>query len=376
MGEMEDAFKDEITDEERAIQMGEKPPEETEEAKPAEGTGTLETEKPAQETEKPAEQAAVTETKNEPDKLTEEEKKDVEAQGFKIETDKKGRSYVTDAEGTKIPEARFKKIYWQGKDAENLRRENEELKQKQTLFKELGADEYYRLYPDEKPEGYKEPEPKRPAHTETTEDYNSMVVSGGKYNGLTIGEVARGTDDFPPDPVAANLMVNNYLEGKRSAATTESQKKAKFDEDFKREKNLFLFERAKELTGKDKDWTSEELVKINGEYDRLSKWMIANKKVHYNLEDAYLLANKDEIFKRERTKAAEGAIKSIQKSGPASIDTGNGGDNKPSGWEAIAEMDDKALEKHIDGLDDAGLTKFLKEAPASIRVKHPNIGWK
>ncbi|MDD5006435.1 MAG: hypothetical protein PHS33_08075 [Candidatus Omnitrophica bacterium] len=372
---MEDAFKDEITDEERAIQMGEKPtePEKKEPENPDQPEKTDSLEKK----DDPEKKDDKTEKEPSPEEKEKAEvKKDAESMGFKVETDKKGRTYFIDDEGTKIPEARFAKIYGKSKQADVLRRENEELKQKQTLFKELGADEYYRLYPDEKPEGYKEPEPKRPAHTETTEDYNSMVVSGGKYNGLTIGEVARGTEDFPPDPVSANLMVNNYLEGKRSAAATESQKKAKFDEDFKREKNLFLFERAKELTGKEKDWTPEELVKINGEYDRLSKWMIANKKVHYNLEDAYLLANKDEIFKRERTKAAEGAIKSIQKSGPVSIDTGNGGDNKPSGWEAIAEMDDKALEKHIDGLDDAGLTKFLQEAPASIRAKHPEIGWK
>ena len=43
-----------------------------------------------------------------------------------------------------------------------------------------------------------------------------MLVQGGKYDGWQLGAVAK------EDPIAASLMLNNYLEGKRAAVEKES----------------------------------------------------------------------------------------------------------------------------------------------------------
>ena len=41
-----------------------------------------------------------------------------------------------------------------------------------------------------------------------------------------------------------------------------------------------------------------------------------------------------------------------------------------------ADMTPEQLEKHIDAMDEKAMSKFLKEAPKSIRDKLPSVPWK
>jgi ABC-type molybdate transport system substrate-binding protein len=113
---------------------------------------------------------------------------------------------------------------------------------------------------------------------------------------------------------------------------------------------------------------------VNVEYERLSQWMITNKKVHYSLEDAYLLANKDAIFKRERTKAAEAALKKATDKTVGSIGKGDP-NSKTTGFDNYLSMSEDDLTKKIDGFTDAEATKFFKEAPKALKDKFPSLPW-
>jgi len=373
---MDDAFKDEITEEERAIQMGEEPPEKpAEEAKPDEGTGTLEAEKPAQETEKPAVNADADKTKDDPEKLTEDEKKEIEKDGFKIETDKKGRTYVTDSEGTKIPETRFGKIYREGKEAKSLREENEELKTKQTLFKKLGPDQYYKMHPEEAPEGY---QPKQaPAQSTAVLPIDDprileMKVNGGLYDGMTLNDVLDTNRDH------GLKIYSKYVVTASEAISRQRDAQTKTQTEQENAVKSFGANRAKELFGLEdtSKMTPEQTTQITKIGQEVINWQVLNDKLHMDWEDAYRLMNHDKLIKAAEERGASKTFKELQKAGPGSINTGSGGGAKPSEWDEIARMDDQALGKHIDSLDDAKMQKFLKEAPASIRAKHPGICWK
>jgi hypothetical protein len=273
-----------------------------------------------------------------------------------------GRQYILDKDGEKIPVERFKKVIYKEKTA---LQEKEQINNKLNLFKQLGAEEYYKVYPGEKPSDFK---PKETEPTTTEEDFNSMVVNGGKYHGQTIGDVAQ------VDPVAASLMVNNYLEGKRATVEAETRKHTEFQNSFIAEKNSFCLSRAKEMFGKENDFTPEEIDQVNGEYKKLSDFMIAQKIAHYRMEDAYLLMNKDKIIKSAQIKSAKAAIDEATKKAPGSI--GNGDSNAGlTGFEAVLSMSEDALMKHIDKMSDRDQTKFYKDAPKAMREKYPSLPW-
>jgi hypothetical protein len=284
----------------------------------------------------------------------------IDEQGGKLITEN-GKQYVVDEDGAKIPIERFKKIYWKEKTA---RQEKEETQTKFNLFKELGAEKYYEKYPDEKPADYKPAEEQPPA----AEDFNAMVVNGGKYDGLTIGEVAK------EDPVAATLMVNNYLETKRTAAETQRRQQEEGIRAKTEEGNRFKWERAKELFGKEKDYTEDEIKQVNQIYNDLGDWMRANKKLHYSLEDAHLLMNKDKIIKDAKIESAKAALKTATTKTVASI---GGGDSSVglTGFEAIMAMSEDALTKHIDKMSDKEFSKFCKDAPKALKEKYPLLTW-
>jgi hypothetical protein len=364
---------DVITEEERAIQMGDSVSEEVAEEVQPEGAGTLEAEKPVQETEKPAVEAAATETKDEPEKLTEDEKKDIEAQGFKIETDRKGRTYITDAEGLKIPEKRFGKIYREGKEAETLRQENEELKTKQTLIKQLGQEEYFKLYPEEAPEGWKPQEPKKVVATQIPEGFNvlDLNVTGGAYDGHTLREVMQ------IDPDEGTRMLNAWKDNQHAEIRKQEETAAKDVQRRANDAGQFEVTMAKELFGVEdtKSLTKEQGTKIVLLGQQVLDWQIKNDRLGLTFNEAYFLMNREGLIKTAGEKGAANALKGLQRTGPPSIDAGNGGATV-SEWDTVSRMSIEDLDKHIDSLDDKGLTKFLKEAPASIRAKHPMIDWK
>jgi hypothetical protein len=344
-----DFKEEEFTDEEKAA-LGEAP--KTDEGKAPEQPDHAENTEEA-----PPETPPVKTEETPPDPATQAV---IDEQGGKLITEN-GKQYVVDEDGAKIPIERFKKIYWKEKTA---RQEKEETQTKFNLFKELGAEKYYEKYPDEKPADYKPAEEKQPA----AEDFNSMTVTGGKYDGLTIGEVAK------EDPVAATLMVNNYLETKRTAAETQRRQQEEGIRAKTEEGNRFKWERAKELFGKEKDYTEDEIKQVNQIYNDLGDWMRANKKLHYSLEDAHLLMNKDKIIKDAKIESAKAALKTATTKTVASI---GGGDSSVglTGFEAIMAMSEDALTKHIDKMSDKEFSKFCKDAPKALKEKYPLLTW-
>jgi hypothetical protein len=357
-----DFDKEEFTDEEKTA-LGEVDDSKTDEG---EGTGKTQEELDAEAQAKTDADAAEKAKLNADGSSKTEDKPDAETQaviekeGGKLITEN-GKQYVVDEDGAKIPLARFKKIYYQAKG-------KEETETKLNLFKTLGAEKYYEVYPDEKPADFKPVERKAdPPHA--TADIYKMTVTGGQYDGWIVADVAK------EDPIAAQVMVNDYLESKRTAKATEERKQEEFNKNFTAEKNAFLFERAKELFGKDKDYTPEEIKQVNDVYGVLSKWMIANKKSHYKMEDAYLLMNKDEIIKKTKVTATKEALKTAtDKKVIPSIGNGDGSAGL-TGFEAAMAMSEDALAKHIDKMSDAEFAKFSKDAPKALKDKFPSLPW-
>jgi hypothetical protein len=360
-----------ITDEERAIQLGESEGAPAEEVQ-TEGTGALETDKPAQETEKPAESAAATETKEEkPEALTPEQKAEIEGQGFKFETDKKGRTYVTDSEGTRIPEPRFRKIYWEGKEAQALRQENQELKEKQDLFKQLGSDEYFKIYPDEAPQGWKPQEVRKVQPIPANFNVLDLPVNGGQYNGYTLRDVMQA------DPEEGTRMLNEWKDAQHTAIRQQEEKVSTVQRQQEQDSYNFLTARATELFGEEaaKSPTPEQSRKVLLLGQEVLQWQTATNRLNLSWEDAFTIMKHNDLIKSVKLETTMKTLQGLQKAGPASIDTSGGGAS-PSGWVAVESMTEKQFEKHIDGLKDADLTKFLKEAPKSVRDKHPSMPWK
>ena len=195
------------------------------------------------------------------------------------------------------------------------RQTTEETNRKLNLLKELGVEKYYDLYPDEKPANYAPPVKPDAAAQPVDEDFNTMLVQGGKYDGWQLGAVAK------EDPIAASLMLNNYLEGKRAVVEKESRRQADFQQNFEQERNSFCYNRAKELFNKSENFTDAEKAQVVKVYEDLSKWMIDNKKSHYHMEDAYALMNKDNIIASKVAEASKAAIEKLTKPGAKSIGT-------------------------------------------------------
>jgi hypothetical protein len=358
------AYQDELTEEEKVI-LGEAEPTPTEEVKP-EGTGTQEAgNAPVQETEKPAGEAAA-ETKIEPEALTEEEKKQAESTGFKVETDEKGRTYLVDEEGSKIPEKRFREIYRKYKEGETH-------KEKLDLIKQLGMDEFFKLYPDEAPQGYKPPDTKRTVTTPLPDGFNvlNLPVTGGTYDGMTLREVMQ------QDPEEGTRMLNEWKDAQQAEIRKQEETVFKTQQEQQTDAFNFGMARAKELFGID------DASKLTPDHNRklvllgheVLAWQKENNLQSLGWEHAYKLMKHDELVEKARQEGASKTFKDLQKAGPASINTGAGGNDKPTGWEAISGMTEKELGKHIEGLSDKESAKFFKEAPASIKAKYPSMPW-
>jgi hypothetical protein len=94
------------------------------------------------------------------------------------------------------------------------------------------------------------------------------------------------------------------------------------------------------------------------------------------IADAYWLMNKEGLLKGAAEKAAAKTNKNLtDRKGPASIDTGKGGEIKETGFEAYEKMTEEQLTAKIDAMTDKETAKFFKDAPDSLRKKYPSIPW-
>jgi len=367
---MQDQYKDEISDEERAILAGDepKPAPDAEKDEPKE-------EGPEPEAESKGEEAPEEKPETEQTPEQQEQEQQAEEMGLEVVTDEKtGKQYVVDEDGTRIPPARFAKIY---RDA----KEGERTKDKLDLFKKLGPEGYYKAYPDEKPEDYQPQAETRTAQPAAeVADIGTLKVMYPEnvpadqrlYEGMTLREV------HAVDPVFAINLQNSYHDQQRQEREKVNRQTEETRQSAARELETFANELSRETFKKEASALSkEEEAKITDVVGQVVKWMNETNRGGGNISDAYFLMNKEGLLKKVADTASRAALKSItERKGPASIDTSQGGAGKETGFEALEKMTPEQLEKHLDGLNDAAMSKFLKEAPKSIRDKLPSAPWK
>jgi hypothetical protein len=362
-----DFAKEEFSKEELEA-LGEAPAIVDDPIKTDEGAGKSPEELEADKTaaDKAAQDASKTVIDDKPAELSTEEKAIADQEGVKLVTEN-GKQYLIDDEGAKIPVERWRKNFAKTHaEVDSAKKAAEETSRKLNLLKELGAEKFFELYPDEKPANYAPPVKKDEPVSADVEDFNTMIVNGGKYNGWQLGDVAK------EDPIAASLMLNNYLEGKRAVVEKESKRQADFQQSFEQERNAFCYNRAKELFNKSDNFTDAEKAQTVKVYEDLSKWMIANGKSHYNMEDAYTLMNKDSIIQSKIAEASKAAIEKMTKPGAKSI--GNvSSDGKPTGFESYLTMTEGQLTDAIENMTDKEFKTFLKDAPKELREKYPGV---
>ncbi|HSW65043.1 MAG TPA: hypothetical protein VLH56_17290 [Dissulfurispiraceae bacterium] len=294
-----------------------------------------------------------------PPEHTEEEKAAAEKLGLRIED-----GFIVDEDGTKIPAKRWKTLYRQAKETE---RGAAETQRKLNLFKELGADKFYEHYPDEKPAGYKPANRELRQETGVPANIGEMVVQGGPHDGKTLNEV------YQDDHAYATLMQNQYLDGLKEKETETKRK-----QDSERERTLsevtqFADTRAVEMFGKKYDELPEvEKARINAITSDVLDWIGKTMRTVY-IDDAYYLMNRDAIIKSAHEKGGKAALASLSKPAIPSIDTGGG--KGAVGMDAYESMTSEQLAAKVADMTDAQLSKFLKEAPQSVRSKHSSLPW-
>jgi hypothetical protein len=282
----------------------EKPQEQKQDEKPAQPAP----EKPVDDGGKPPEKPE-SEQKPEEAQATPEETAAAEKMGFRIETDAKGRQYIVDDDGTRIPPVKWKKLYFEsherGRQLDNEKRKND-------LLKQLGRDEYFRMYPDEAPQGWKPKEaPRQQTEVLPLGDPRvlDMQISGGAYHGSTLRDV------MTTDPESGMAIYNNYAAGVLEKAGKQRQAEAQTQQEIVSAVQSFGSNRAKELFGLDDPtkMTPDQAKTINEVGFEVMAWMKLNKKEHLDFEDAYRLMNHDKIIAKAKEEGAANALKGLQK---------------------------------------------------------------
>ncbi len=340
-----------FTDEEKVI-LGEKePPAPTEkgpETPPADGVKPPEGDK----------------TEPKPEEVpTDEEKQAAEAQGFKL-LNENGKTYFIDDEGMKVPAKRFKAVY---REREDAKRTIEEKERKFNLFRELGPEKYYEVYPGEKPQGWKPPEKPKEEKVDF-EDLGSMIVKGGPHDGKTLNEV------YQENPAYAQRLQYEYLTAKSHEAESAKQTEERIRKESEEEVNAFTTQVSKELFGKETEKLSpQEQVKVKDTIQGVLDWMHKTKRGGGMLADAYFLMNKDGIIADARTKGGKEALESLKKASVPSVDTRGGA--TVSGFGAFEGMTADQLAAEVEKMNEKEYQKFMKEAPQTLRSKHPGLPW-
>lgn len=348
------AYKDEFTPEELAALEGEGPKTEPDEPKEPENPEEPKVEEPK---EPVPEEPKAEEPKDEPS----EEVKAAESMGLKVETDDKGKIFIVDDEGTRIPVTRWKKFYAEQKaGVETAQREAQTIKEKHDLLR-TRPDEYYRRYPEEAPQR-QEPIPQQV----TREQLDNLPISGGEYNGWTLAQV------WEVNPKEASRMENEYLRRVEKAQERQRQEVEAKENERKSDVQSFGMARAKELWGitDPKALTPAQHKELIAIGNRVLDWQYANGRQHYSMGDAWDLMTVNERIAKAKEEASKTTLKSLtEKKGIASIDTAGGAPVKDNTFAAMEKWTDDQLERHIDRLSEPEYVKFRKEAPAKILMR-------
>jgi len=365
-------FQKETFDKDELAVLGEAeekaPDAEKDEPKKDEGPGTQDQKPPDGEVPPEREVKVETEPKAEP---TAEELAAAEDQGFRIETDEKGHTYIIDDDGTKIPPKRFREVYREAKEGERT-------KEKLDLFKKLGPEGYYRVYPYERPET-------PPVREVPREVIPSDVDVGGllvqyephipqdqrPYEGMTLRDV------HEVDPVFATNLQTEFLWKQKQDVAVRMGEMNRVRQESATEIETFAGVIAKENFGKSvKELSKDEEGKVVDTIQAVLNFMNNTGYGDGLMDHAYFLMDREGHLKGAANKAAAKTLKDLQnRQGPASINTSTGGEVKGTGFEAYEKMTEAALTAKIDGMNENETRKFFKDAPKSLRAKYPSIPW-
>lgn len=302
---------------------------------------------------------------------TDEEKLAIEAEGAKVEVDaKSGKTWIIDDEGTRIPLTRWRKLYHEAQEA---KRGQEESTRKLTLFRELGADRYYEIYPQEKPADYRpagKPAEQGAPQAAEVANYGSMVVNGGPHDGKTLNEV------YAEDPAYATSLLNSHLDGQRQAAAAQAEAQSRILQESEREINDFTAQLSSELFGKQADkLTKDEERRVEATIQETLAWMAKTGRGGAVIADGYFLMNREKILTDAEARGGKKALESLAKGGgaPPSIGGGGGGGTPVMG--AYESYTAEQMAAAIENMTDAQAAKFYREATPEIRKKFPGLPW-
>ena len=246
--------------------------------------------------------------------------------------------------------------------------------EKLKLFKS-DPEEYFRKYPDEKPEAKPRPTDFESGKKQEAQpsDPKALKVEGGAYDGWTFGDVFKRDPRaaYQIDPYYARILHDEQIEAERNIRTQQENLKS----ESKKEVVEFQSSLSKELFNKDlNEATADEVKEIEGVIKSVLDFMATTKRGGGVLADAYWLMNRDSETKKAAAKGAEKIIDAAKKGKVASISSSKAG-AVLTGYEAIEGMTPDQLSAEIDKMPAAKYREFCKKAPKSIRDKFPNIPW-
>jgi hypothetical protein len=270
-------------------------------------------------------------------------------------------------EETAVPQSRFDEVYGQAKESQR----------KLDLLQRLGPDEYYKIYPDEKPKTEGSRGAEKTTITEPVQDRvlsfqesQAMIIDGGEHHGQTLGEL------YKENPIAAQDIYLNYRDEQRAAIEQKKASAATQKQVIETELNEFSGGIAKQMFEKELDALSDgEAKKVDEVITSVMDWMEKSGRFHYKLEDAFMIMNKDDLLAGAKSDGAKALIKQLKVGSTPSVKANKGSGGKKTGYEAYGSMSRDELAAKVDDMSDAEFVTFSNKAPQSLKDKFGDIPW-
>jgi len=256
-----------------------------------------------------------------------------------------------------VPQARVDEIV---KEREDLRRENEQLRQQGGPAPAQPAQEL------------------DPVAAEIANLPNEIIEGGtgayAQYNGMTLNEL------WEKNKSVAHIYQTNrthqiqtiHREKAEAAASAMNQQEA-WTLEFAKDYAINILKHDIDSV---MDLTPEEWEKVEAEIAAIDKW---GKSKGYNIQGVSPLALAAAKAKEGQGKSAPGKdkaeriVKKIKSAAP-SID-GKVGSSSVAGYDGFINLSPAELSSKMDDMSDADMSKFLKNAPAKFKDKYPGIDW-
>jgi hypothetical protein len=299
---------------------------------------------------------------------TEDEKAAVEKMGLKI--DDKG--FIIDDEGTRIPAKRWKKLYWEAQEAKRQHGEavtgKTQTDTKFKLFRVIGPQKYYEIYPDEKPEGFQE---EQKASVKADDPFNLVAQypdPNHPLQGKTLGEI------YQENPAEGRRLERQWEQGRQRQQQSAAEGQRRLLDESEREVQDFSAALAKDFFSKEAAaLTKEEKAQVESVIQDTLDFMQKTKRGAGILADAYFVMNREKIVTEAKTKGGKAALESLQKPSIPAISAGAGGAG--TGMDAYEAMNGDQLAKTVEGMTDKQYASFMKNASPALKAKHPSIPW-